>query len=247
MCNEELALLIISGENELLSELYIQNKGIIYKCAYSFYKRHTERCTKCGIELEDLFNEAFFSLPEAVQGFCKSKEYKFTSYLKYPLLKRFNEIIGYRTKTGFKEPLNNCISLDMNISESDSEETTLIDMLADEQAAFEDDVIELCARSGIFPAIKETLHNDFAYNCIDLNYKQGLSCAKIGETYGYSGTYINTVIREALKKLKKVPNTAFMRACSDIIDMSYNRSGLNCFKSTGTSSTEWAVLKLLEM
>lgn len=246
MSNEEMAVLISGGKNDLLSNLYVQNKALIYQYAYRFYNRHLERCRKCGIEIDDLCNEAFFALCEAVEAYCKDKEYKFTSYLRYPLQNRFNVLIGYRTKTGLKEPLNNCMSLDKPIYNSDGEELELKDIISDETASFEDDVLERFAYSGIFSAVKETLQDDFAYDCIDMNYRQGISQKTIAEKYGLTGNYISFIIRNALGQLKKKPNTAFMRACHDVIDVSYRMHGVSRFNYTWTSSTEWAVLKLIE-
>lgn len=246
MSNEELCVLISSGKKELLSDLYIQNKGIIYKHAYRFYNRHAKRCMKCGVELEDLENEAFFALCEAVEAYCKGKEYKFTSYLRYPLQIHFNELIGYRTSRTLNEPLNNSISLDKPIDGTDSENINLIDTIIDNKAEFEENVVDECAISGLFPAVKETLKDDFAYNCIDMNYRQGISCREIAEKYGFSNSYISSIIKKAFQQLRKKQNTPFTRACQDVIDASYHKHGVSTFKYTGMSSTEWAALKMIK-
>lgn len=246
MSNEELCILISSGKKELLKDLYMQNRGIIYRYVNSFYRRHGERCRRCGIEKEDFESEAFFALCEAVESFFKSKEYKFTSYLRYPLKNRFNELIGYRTRRILKEPLNNYVSLDMEIDNGEDTDTTLKDLIYDPESEFEEKLIENCAYSGIYPAVKATIKDDFIYDCIDMNYRQGISQQKIAEKYGYSNTYISSVIRQGLKKLRKRPNTPFKRACQDVVDLSYRKNGVARFKNTGTSSTEWAALQMIK-
>ena len=246
MSNEELCILISSGKKKLLKDLYIQNVGIIHKYVNSFYKRHVERCIKCGIEKEDLENEAFFALCEAVDGFFKSKEYKFTSYMRYPLLTHFCELVGYRTSRTLKEPLNNCASLDKEIGFEDDAEKTLMDLIYDPEQEFEEKVIEDFAYSGIYPSVKETLKNDFVYDCIDMNYRQGKSHREIAKKYGYSNSYISSVIRKAFRELRHKQNTPFKKACQDVIDISYRLNGVSRFKNTGTSSTEWAALKLID-
>lgn len=244
MNNEKLCILIFSGRKELLSDLYMQNKGIIYKYARSFYNRHKKRCEKCGIEIDDLMNEAFFAVCEAIEGYCKAKEYKFTTYLNYPLKSHFSALIGYRTSKALNEPLNNCASLDKAVEGFDNENVSLIDTIADNGADFEENIIDKNTISGIFPAVKETLQDDFAYACIEMNYKQGISRQKIAEKYGMTNNYIQGIINKALKQLRKEPDTAFKRACQDIIDASYSRHSVSWFKSSGMSSTEWAALKL---
>lgn len=244
MNNEKLCILISSGKRELLSDLYMQNKGIIYKYSRSFYNRHKRRCEKCGIEIDDLMNEAFFALCKAVESYCKHREYKFTTYLTYPLKSHFNALIERRTNKTLNEPLNNCASLDKPLEEFD-EKVNLIDTIADSGAEFEESVVDRYAVSGIFPAVRETLQDDFAYNCIEMNYKQGISRQMIAEKYGMTNNYIQGIINKALKQLRKRSDTAFKRACQDVIDASYSRHSISWFKNSGMSSTEWAVLKLI--
>lgn len=116
MTNEKLAIEYQQGDNAALSALWERTEKLIYKLCHHFYNRNVDRCTSHGVVLEDLFQESFFALADAARAYKKDKQYKFTSYLNYPLKNRFNALIGVRKK----EPLNNCTSLNTPITE-DSE------------------------------------------------------------------------------------------------------------------------------
>ena len=134
MTNEEMAIAIHKGQNLLLNDLFLKNRGIICECAKSFYNRNFERCMQCGVELSDMINEAYFVLPESVLAYAKSdKKYKFISFLKFPLINCFSSLVGLRTQSGRKEPLNLSRSLDAPIS--DTEDITLGDTVEDIKAA----------------------------------------------------------------------------------------------------------------
>ena len=244
MTNEELAKHIYSGQNELVGELYLNNKGIIYKYAKAFYNRHSERCCACGVELEDLLHQAFFVLPEAVSAYIEQTEnYKFTAYLKYPLLKCFNTLVGYRTKTGHKEPLNNYTSLNAPIADSE-DDTCLIDTIPDEKAEFESNLIENINRSGLMAEVKKALKDYNGYfDIIFMKYVLNMTQRSIAAKLGCSESNIHQIIAKALRILRH-PRSKYIAAYrNDIVGASYHMGGLSRYRKTNTSSVEWAVLK----
>lgn len=75
MTNEELARLIKQGNNDLMLELYEQNRRFIFALI-----KHI------GIQpdnYDDAMQDAYFGLHTAVQGYDESKGYKFLTYAKY--------------------------------------------------------------------------------------------------------------------------------------------------------------------
>jgi RNA polymerase primary sigma factor len=86
MENEELVLKIQAGENTSanMEQLYLRNRSYIYQQAkkYSVYA-----------DMDDLMQEAYFGLMDAVEHFDSQKEYKFITYLTYRLNNRFRRYI----------------------------------------------------------------------------------------------------------------------------------------------------------
>ncbi len=81
MTNEELVKLIQQGLDvqENMGKLYEQNKNFIYKIVKTYSK---------SIEIEDLMQEAYFGLYEAVKRFDIESEYKFLSYASHWILSK---------------------------------------------------------------------------------------------------------------------------------------------------------------
>ncbi|MBR4027713.1 MAG: sigma-70 family RNA polymerase sigma factor [Lachnospiraceae bacterium] len=74
MSNEELVKLIQSGQSKYMSELWEQNKGYIGKLTLKY---------KGYAELEDLKQEAYFGICEAVKHFDTEKDVLFLTYATF--------------------------------------------------------------------------------------------------------------------------------------------------------------------
>lgn len=85
MSNEELVKLIQQGKNssDNLGQLFLQNRGLIDKVIrkYSYvYKVNNSKKSIPVIEYQDLMNEAYFGLSDAVQRYEDTAGVKFMSY-----------------------------------------------------------------------------------------------------------------------------------------------------------------------
>lgn len=92
--NEQLALACQAGDRQAIAQLWEQTKALICSWCYHYYERGRDRCAACGVELADLQQEGFLALLDAVQAFEPEREYKFTSWLKFPLKNRCNALLG---------------------------------------------------------------------------------------------------------------------------------------------------------
>ena len=230
MTNEEIALKINNGESQYINTLYEQCSKFIDMCAGKYYRRNTELCINSGVELDDLKVCGFFALPDAVQGYCKSnKQFKFITYLKYPLLTVFNDTVGIRTQKGKKEALNGYTSLYTTLDED--EDTELIDILSEPKAEFEENIINDIALSTVFNEVKAVLNDDLNKTLKEIAIQQNRS-----------STAVDTCIKKSFRKLKN--NLSFTEFIEDILGSTYKKSGLGAFKRSGKSSVEWAVERL---
>lgn len=246
MTNEELAKRIYSGQNELMGELYTQNRGIIFKYAKMYYNKHSERCTACGVETDDLLNQSFFALPSAVTAYNQSNEgYKFLTFIKYPLLKCYNELTGYRTKKGYEEPLNNCMSLDEPVPGND--DICRGDTIPHKDADFEETILKNITLSGIVNAVKTALRDyDGYFDVICMRYIMNMPQHAIADKLGCNDSDIHQIIYKAMRILRHPGNKIVAAYRDEIIGASYHMGGLGRFKRTNQSSVEWSVIKMNE-
>lgn len=74
MTNEELAKAAQQGNQGALPQLWEANRALLFAFAWKFYTRQgKDRCAQRGVTLEDLQQEAFFALYDAVGAFDEGK------------------------------------------------------------------------------------------------------------------------------------------------------------------------------
>ena len=116
MTNEELAICIQNGESGLTSQLWDGMRGLVCLLSNRFYVQQRERCDAAGVTVDDLTQEGFLALLDAVKAYNPDDGYKLSAFLRFPLLNRFKAATGGR-ENHRKDPLNNFTSLDAPISD----------------------------------------------------------------------------------------------------------------------------------
>lgn len=130
MTNEQLTLDIQNGNRAALTELWGAVRPLLFSLAWKFYqKQGKERCSSHGVTLEDLQQECFFALCDAVGAFDEGKGYQFTTYLSRATENRFRACMGIRGK---RDPLNAADRLERPLP--GEEECQQGDTIPDEQA-----------------------------------------------------------------------------------------------------------------
>lgn len=113
MGREQLVLVARQGDRWALGKLFEELRSLLFSLAWRFYSRQgKERCSSHGVTLEDLQQESFFALWDAVQAYRPEKGWQFTTYLNYATENRFRACMGIRGK---REPLNTADRLDRPI------------------------------------------------------------------------------------------------------------------------------------
>ena len=120
MTNEELVIQIQDGNSELILDLWENVKKLITKKAIDQYNRMNGTD---GNEIEDFIQQAYFAFIYAIEHFDRNSGFKFTTYLTDPLRNAFREASGYRTSK--RDPINNCLSLDLPLDDTDDSDTLL--------------------------------------------------------------------------------------------------------------------------
>lgn len=244
LSNEELAVLVADGDKNAELELYKQNKGLLYKHAYSFYILNRDRCENAGATIDDMMNESFFAVLSAARYYAKSdRQYKFTTYLRYTVRNCYSELAGLRTHKQQHEPLNSCRSLDEPLNEEEKK-LTLADALEDKSESLRaEQLIDSLALADVLPEVERLLKdNPEQYEVIKAVYFDNVSQSELSRIKGVSKESIHQRKVRALRALQKHPGK-LKDIYEDVIGMSYNMGKLSTFKRTRTSSVEWAVLK----
>ena len=131
MTNEEMANAAQTGSRAALSRLWEAVRPLLFSLAWKFYTRQgKERCAQRGVALEDLQQETFFALCDAVQAYKPEKGYQFTTYLHYATENRFKACMGIQGKA---DALNHADRLERPIP-GDEEQGEQGDIIPDEKA-----------------------------------------------------------------------------------------------------------------
>ena len=126
--NEELVALIQAGDRDRIVELWHQVQRMVYKQA-------TRWAGLGGTTIEDLTQAGFIAVLRAVDSYDPSRGTKFSTHLFQRLRAEFSVATGQHTKQARLDPLQNAVSLDAPLE--DSEDATLADFIPDPAAAAE--------------------------------------------------------------------------------------------------------------
>ena len=131
MTNEEMAKAAQTGSRAALTELWDAVRPLLLSMAWKFYqKQGKERCSSHGVTLEDLQQESFFALWDAIQAYKPEKGYQLTTYLSRATENRFRACMGIQGKA---DVLNHADRLERPIP-GDEEGREQGDIIPDEKA-----------------------------------------------------------------------------------------------------------------
>ncbi|MGN1133866.1 MAG: sigma-70 family RNA polymerase sigma factor [Oscillospiraceae bacterium] len=187
----------------------------MYKLAGEYYSRYSERFIACGVEMSDLRQECYPAFLKALDYFNPATEFKFVSFLKYPIKNVCAELLGIRNSDGKnRKPLDNATSLDKTLPGADNEGLTLKNIIPDPSAqqAFEN----------ALDSIQDEQTRDVLYKALDRlekplrevivhYYFEGMTFADIGELMGVSGSRVQQMKEKALRHLRAMPEVCMLR------------------------------------
>lgn len=249
MNNEELAQRIKEGQKEYLAPLWTNMRRLIVKWANAYYGKYKDRLEGRGVTQEDLEQQGYFALLEAVKAYDPSTGWKLTTYLSFPLQKAFHELAGLRTSRQREDVLSKAISLDAPICGT-GEEIRLMDALEDtggvgDIEAVTERIYTEQLRADLEKALGEIRPEHAAL--LRGRYFEGKTVAQLDEvgTFPIPARYLEANALRAIRAPKARKHIQKYR--EEIISRSYRRIGLSAFRHTWTSATEWAGLELCEI
>lgn len=242
LTNEQLVMQIKSGMHWLLPVLWEQVERLLTKSAFAFYKQREERCIKAGVSVEDLQQQTYLAMVQAV-GAYREGEYLFTTFLNYHLLNQFNTAIGVRTQKGKHDPLSNSISLDAPVGTED-DTFTLADTVSD--SAAQDDFFRVeddDLRRDFWQTIEDNLPDQEEADCIKEYYKENKTAQRIAAERSTDPKKVQAAIKRGQHHLRGYKARKQLEAYRGLIEnVALYSGGVSIFRYTWTSSVEKAVL-----
>lgn len=245
MTNEQLAELIGQGGNdELLPLLWEKMRKLYIQWSGKYYTAHKERCDLCGITADDIRQESYLSMLEAVKAYTsRSDEHRetlFSTFCHFPFKNHATKLIGMHTSRTRNEPLNQYItSLDNPLTDKNGEiGDTLLTLIPDNEAEqpFRDiEEADYCRliRETVAEILKDRPRE---IEVIERRYYNGESQMSIAADSGVSHARISQIEAKALRKLRNSPQ---MKAFAEI--GYYKHVTVSSYQRTHISAVEKVV------
>lgn len=245
MTNEQLAELIGQGGNdELLPLLWEKMRKLYILWSGKYYTAHKERCDLCGITADDIRQESYLSMLEAVKAYTsRSDEHRetlFSTFCHFPFKKHATKLIGMHTSRTRNEPLNQHItSLDNPLTDKNGEtDDTLLTLIPDNEAEQPFRDIENADYSRL---IRETVAEELKENpkeldVIERRYYNGETLTQIAADYEVTHERIRQIEYKALRRLRK------SKAIRNFQEIScYKHVSISSYQRTHISAVEKVV------
>lgn len=241
MTNEELTELIQRGKSEYMADLWENTKKLLFKKANKFTASYN--LTARGYTSEDVEQDCFLILCEAVKAYDSEKPYKLSSYFNYGILNHFNTVLGNRIKSKGLDVLNTARSLNETVP--GKEDILLIDTIPDE--------------SNVFEKIEDRIYNEELRNTLDealsqldkdqsdalkLYYYNQCTKVDVGKALNISYDRVNRNISKGLFNLGR--NKQVQKYKNDFISSrAYLGNGYSSFIHNG--STPELLIEMLDL
>ena len=207
MTNEELVTQIQAGHKHYYNELWQNVQKLMYKI---LHKKLSRLKLPNYISLEDIQQELYFALCNAVQAYNATKPYKFTSYLDYHIMNAIRSILP-------NKPLQ---EISYNQTKGEDENIELIEFVVDDTAAESLNKIELTdIQTQTRQAVAELPYNERI--AITLYYFKNINYTKLAEIIKTSPYKAKRTIDRGLHILKQ--NNA-LRAIYDEFEQHYEHT-----------------------
>ncbi len=254
MTNEELAVAIQQGDMKALGLLWKNTERFFKMKCNEYLKRCGERLDRCGVTFDDMMQEAFFVLLDAVKAYDSAAGFKLTAYFTFPMKNRFNILLG-RHQSRRREPLNDSSSIDAPLDEAG--DLLLADAIPDPYSARAFHEIEhadyIAGLHADLDAAMRKMLNEQERNIVCDYHYAGLTKAAIGEKNDLTPEQVSRTLQRCYDKLA---NEATLRRwyarelwrrlpCKRAAHIAYRGVGLQSFKETGMSHVERS-LELME-
>ena len=189
MTNEELAIQIQAGNTQYYSELWQNVRNLMHKILRNKLLRLK---LPNYLTSEDMEQELYFALCNAVQAFDDTKPYKFNSYLEYHIMNAIRSVLP-------SKPLQ---EHSYNQTTGEDESTELIEFIVDDTAAEKLHNLELTdIQTQTRQAVAELPYNE--RKAITLYYFNDLKYKQVGKIMGIDEAKAKKRVQKGLHILRQ--------------------------------------------
>ena len=207
MTNEELARRIQQGERDQHLQLWEQVRRYAHDRAYKWYIATGGRG---GVTLDDLGQEAFNALLEALEGWDE-KAGPFLPWYSLRLKSAFTAATGQRTQRDRLDPLQGCLSLDAALTDREGDPFTLEDTIPDQRAEDDLNAVEERDRQTTIQRVLDSLQDD-QRQVILLRYFHDLTREQTAQRLHLTKTRAAAIEAKALRLLRHPVNSRVLLA-----------------------------------
>lgn len=202
MTNEELAQQIQQGERDLILPLWEQVRRYAHDRAY---KWHRATGGRGGVTLDDLEQEGFIALLEALEGWDE-KAGPFLPWYSLRLKAAFTAATAQRTQRDRKDPLESALSLDAPLLDGLDDPFILADVVADPRAEQDMENLEEIERQESVRRVVNSLSEE-QRRVILLRYYHDMTREQTAQRLHLTRTRVNTIEQKALRILRHPVNS----------------------------------------
>lgn len=202
MTNEELAQQIQQGERDLILPLWEQVRRFARDRAFRWHRATGGRG---GVTLDDLEQEAFIALLEALEGWDE-KAGKFLTWYDLRLKSAFTAATAQRTQRDRLDPLESALSLDTPLLDGEDDLFTLADVVADPRAEQDMENLEEIERQESVRRVVNSLQTE-QRQVILLRYYHDMTREQTAQRLHLTRSRAATIEAKALRLLRHPVNS----------------------------------------
>ena len=241
MSNEELAVRIAAGETDLIIQLWKQVEKLIKIIAYRYFTANSINGT-VRYELDDLIQESYFAVLEAVKLYDPEKEYSFLTYLHFRLKTAFANVAGTRLPKQRNDGFRYSISADVPLN--NESEDSFVDMFPSGEN-IEEAVLDEIYQQELHNALEKSLHTlpERQEEILRSIFYNNISATDIAKKFNCTESNISREKCNALKQLYDERKENGLNEYLEIHTNYHMKSNVKEFQNGGMSVVEKIVLK----
>lgn len=245
MTNEELAVAVKAGREDLITELWEQCVKYIRLRANKWAQAWKGK--RCDFDYDDFVQAGYFALLEAVEKWESGRGLSFVGFLDLCLKTAFAEVAGCRTPAQMKDLIYTSARFESPIpgDQNTDKERTLADTIGGEceglEALEDADFQEYIAK-----AVRECLATlpERQRQAIEYHYLQGKNYAAIAASFGISLGRAQQIAQHGMRRIRRSQEGERLRRIYFGERNLYRGTGFQSWKETGISQPEREAMRL---